>query len=102
MSVELQFQAILEDTPDEKWIESVCAIEIHDRFAGQDAFAGGIQPQSKHERMSIQQEQPVFRLKGNLRVTQCEKPIPTPLMRVARRSLRLNRNKGKFRWFRRY
>jgi len=47
-------------TPDEKRIEGVCAVEIHDRFSGQDAFAGGIQPQSKHEWMSIQQEQPVF------------------------------------------
>src|SRR4029079_9731090 len=85
-------------TPDEKRIEGVCAVEIHDRFSGQDAFAGGIQPQSKHQWMSIQQEQPVFGMKGDLRVTQCEKPIATSLTRVVRSSLRLSRNEGKFRW----
>ena len=86
-------------TPDEKGIVGVCAIEIHDLFSGQGAFGGGIQPQSKHEWMSIQQEQPIFRMKGNLRVTQCETPIPTSLIRVVRRPLRLSRNEGKFRWF---
>ena len=85
--------------PDEQLIEGVGAVKIHDRLARQDAVTGGIEAQSKDERMSIEQQQPVIRVKRNLRMAQAETPLPTSLGYSSRRRLSLRVDERKRRWF---
>jgi hypothetical protein len=61
--------------PDEKWIERVGTVQIDHRLSGQSLFANGIQTQSKHKRMSVEQNQPILCSKTDLRVPQAEKPV---------------------------
>jgi hypothetical protein len=60
---------------DEKRIERVRAVNIHDGLPGQGAFARSIQSQSKHQRMSIKEQETVIGEKGNVCVAKREKPV---------------------------
>jgi hypothetical protein len=75
--------------PDEKWIECVRAVQIDHRLSGQRMLANGVQSQSKHKRMPIEQNQPILCGKTDLRVPQAEEPILVRLPSSARRAMNL-------------
>src|SRR5918994_1844493 len=78
-----------------KRIECIRPVEIDHRFTRQDPLGCGMKSQPEHERMPIQEDQPIIRMKGNLRMAQCEKPFTAGLPSSAKECLlRLSFNKG--------
>ena len=70
-----------------KRIECIRPVEIDDRFTRQDPLGCGMKSQAEHERMPIQEDQPIIRMKGNLRMAQCEKPFTAGLPSSAKECL---------------
>jgi hypothetical protein len=52
----------------DKRIECIRPVEIDHRFTRQDPLGCGMESQPEHERMPIQEDQPIIRMKGNLRM----------------------------------